>query len=417
MNYFTTNSYELKREIVNFSKKMSNGLNKPNQKFISDMIFGINSSKDLKISNIARGLHEDINLDNTIERLCLHLDNFDYQEIINANYYSFVRDLMPDYPVVIFDDSDIVKEYGKKFEDLDMVMDGSDKSKKIKPGYHMCNVVALTKETKQPMPIYNKVYSARSKGFVSANTETYKSIDEANKCLKRKYLGVMDRGYDDLKVFNYIVRRGNDYLIRLRENRVFYITYKPQRLSEIYEDFRDKAETKMKVMFQNEEKEVTIAYTEAVLKENYERYRLIFVYGLGEVEKMMLITNKKIESAEEAIKLVRIYLDRWRIETYHREIKVEYKYEDIRIRSLKGINNLTLIFKLVIGEIVKLTEEMNTRLLSIKIIEESLSLRGKIGVWISQFAGGIRNILSRCQKGIRGYFKVREREVQLSLRL
>ena len=60
---------------------------------------------------------------------------------------------------------------------------------------------------------------------------------------------------------------------------------------------------------------------------------------------------------------------------------------------------------------------MNTRLLSIKIIEESLSLRGKIGVWISQFAGGIRNILSRCQKGIRGYFKVREREVQLSLRL
>ena len=75
MNYFTTNSYELKREIVNFSKKMSNGLNKPNQKFISDMIFGINSSKDLKISNIARGLHEDINLDNTIERLCLSRNN------------------------------------------------------------------------------------------------------------------------------------------------------------------------------------------------------------------------------------------------------------------------------------------------------------------------------------------------------
>lgn len=34
---FTTNTYELKRDFVNFSKKISNGLDKSKTKFIMDM--------------------------------------------------------------------------------------------------------------------------------------------------------------------------------------------------------------------------------------------------------------------------------------------------------------------------------------------------------------------------------------------
>ena len=34
MNYFTTNTYEMKREIVNFSKKVLKGLKKSKEKFI-----------------------------------------------------------------------------------------------------------------------------------------------------------------------------------------------------------------------------------------------------------------------------------------------------------------------------------------------------------------------------------------------
>lgn len=41
MENFTTNTYEIKREIVNFIQKISNGLDKPSSKFISDMIYGI----------------------------------------------------------------------------------------------------------------------------------------------------------------------------------------------------------------------------------------------------------------------------------------------------------------------------------------------------------------------------------------
>lgn len=38
---FTMNSYEMKRDLINFSKKVTNELSKSETKFMVDMIFGI----------------------------------------------------------------------------------------------------------------------------------------------------------------------------------------------------------------------------------------------------------------------------------------------------------------------------------------------------------------------------------------
>ncbi len=115
---------------------------------------------------------------------------------------------------------------------------------------------------------------------------------------------------------------------------------------------------------------------------------------------------------------------RWRIETYHRSIKNEYNYENLRVRNLKAINNLTYIFNLVIGHIIGLIENMDNKLLSIKIIEESKSLQQKVGVWITQFSKGIHTMLSRAVVGIKEFFKESKKKMnnevlgtQLSLQL
>ena len=86
MNNFTTNTYEMKREILNFSEKISKNLNKSENKFIKDIEYGIAASGSSLISNISRSLNEDIKLKNTIERLCDNLNNFDKEEIIYNNY-------------------------------------------------------------------------------------------------------------------------------------------------------------------------------------------------------------------------------------------------------------------------------------------------------------------------------------------
>ena len=318
--------------------------------------------------------------------------------------------MIPDYPIGIFDDSDITKIYGKKFEALDLVKDASDPKESYKPGYHMCNAVVLTKNMKQPSPVYSKIYSSKSKDFESANTETYKSIDAFRECVKRRSLMVFDRGYDDSKLFNYVINGGDDLLVRLKKNRIFLFKGKTKKVEDSYNNHKGKI--KMNLTFENEKKEVYVSYTKATLPKDNREYSLIYVYGLSLKEKFILLTNKKIKEANDAIKLVRTYLYRWRIETYHRAIKDEYNYEDIRVRSLKAINNLTYIFNLVIGHIISLVEEMNNKLLSIKIIEESKSIRKTVGVWITQFAKGINVMLMRAVVGIKEFFKESRKKLE-----
>ena len=116
MNNFTTNTYEVKREIVNFSKKISKELNKPTSKFVLDMQYGLSKGGSCLISEIARSLDEDIKLNYTIERLCDNLNNLyeEEKETIWNNYIKEVSKVLDkEEAVVLFDDSDINKEYSK----------------------------------------------------------------------------------------------------------------------------------------------------------------------------------------------------------------------------------------------------------------------------------------------------------------
>lgn len=57
----------MKREIINFSKEISNLSSRPNQKFSADMIYGILASKSCLLTDITDKLHEPIKKVNTVE--------------------------------------------------------------------------------------------------------------------------------------------------------------------------------------------------------------------------------------------------------------------------------------------------------------------------------------------------------------
>lgn len=113
MNNFTTNSYEMKREIVNFSKKISNECDKPQSKFIMDMIYGISKSKDILLSSIAGALNEKTKKAYTIDRLSDNLANH-MSSSVDKNYCELAMDTLGKNPIFLIDDSDIIKPLGKK---------------------------------------------------------------------------------------------------------------------------------------------------------------------------------------------------------------------------------------------------------------------------------------------------------------
>ena len=133
---------------------------------------------------------------------------------------------------------------------------------------------------------------------------------------------------------------------------------------------------------------------------------------------MMLASNISLKSKEDLIKVVRCYIDRWRIEEYFKFKKQEYHFENLRVRSLKAINNLNKMLGYVIGLIGLLSEKIGKREFVNKIIKESKSLRESVYLWFYQLARGIYNILKMARTGIRDWQEIRKQKIydgQISL--
>ena len=419
MNNCTMNSYEMKRDILNFSKKISERVNKSTLKFIMDMQFGLAKSGSCLISEISRALDENIKLNYTIERLCDNSSNMydDEKELIWNNYLDEVKKNVDlDNPIVLFDDSDINKEYSRKLEDLDRVIDASSQDKRIVNGYHVCEATILTKNEKQPLSIYSQIYSCKSENFESKNKYTIESIKTAEKLVGSNFTGVFDRGYDDNKIFNYMEKNKHKFVVRLDDQRVLLFKGIRRNVEEVSKTRKGKI--KMTALFDdNEEKELMISYTKAILPYNKKEYTVVFVYGLSEEHPMKLLTNIKNAEKEDVIKIVRLYLSRWRIEEHFRGKKQEYDFENMRVRTLKAMNNLNMMLTIHLGYIAMLVDKMDKKLLVIKIIEASKSLRRKIIVWLSQISRGIKEILKYCHTGIKEWQDIEQRPEYKQLQL
>ena len=219
MSNFTSNTYTLKREILTFSNKLSKKLSKPDRKFTADMTYGMLASGSCILTDIVDQLHEDSKKVNSVERLTRHLNKGIPTKALHA-YLSAIRKWVPDEPVVHIDDSDIVKPDGRKFEALGLVRDGSkstDTKNVYEKGYHVTEACVLTKDS-HPVSIFSKIHSSKEKDFTSVNDVTFSAM-ERSASLLGKATFVMDRGYDDNKMFLKLDSMGQDYIIRLTARR------------------------------------------------------------------------------------------------------------------------------------------------------------------------------------------------------
>ena len=407
MDNFTINNYEMKRDIINFSKKICEGASKPESKFTMDMIYGISKSKDVLLSSIAGALDEDTKKAYTIDRLSDNLSN-DLSNSIDENYCNLVMDSLGENPVFLIDDSDIIKPLGEKFEDLGIVRDGSSRNKSYEKGYHHTEIVGLTQNKKQPISLFSKIHSSTQKDFVSANEITFEGIDKiVNMLNKRKQKGIFinDRGYDNNLIFNHYFEKNQYFIIRLKENRKVYCNHRWHKITAIRDSHKGKI--KMNLLFQGEEKECSVSVIKVQITAKKKWINLVLVYGLGETP-MMLASNIPIKSKEDVIKIARCYLDRWRIEEYFKFKKQEYNFENFRVRTLKSINNLNKMLTYAIGLIALLSEKIGKREFVNKIIKESKSLKDNVYLWFYQLARGIYNILSKAKCGIRDWQNIRK---------
>ena len=210
--------YEIKRDLTNFSTKISKSLKRPQQKFIHQMIYGIITGNKVHLSEIARSLKEHILLKKTIERLSRNLNAFDEKQTLMQNYISLVKQqVKEDYAVIVIDNSDIAKPASRKLEALSQIRDGS--TGEITHGYLTIEAAVLSEPGKMPLPVYEKVFSAAEDGFISETYENLYCLKSLSENFAPRCVRTLDRGFDANDYYRYFLKRSERFVIRTKKNR------------------------------------------------------------------------------------------------------------------------------------------------------------------------------------------------------
>ena len=411
----TSNTYQMKREILSFSNKISKNLPKPEKKFMADMNYGILASGSCLLTDIVDQLHEPSRKINIVDRLSKHLAKGTSEDVLRS-YLAQVKKWCPEHPVVHIDDSDVVKPDGYKFESLGWVRDGSESTatKNIyKKGYHVTEATVLT-NSNHPVSIFSEIHSSEEKNFTSINTVTFSAMDRAA-ALFGKAAFVMDRGYDDNKMFLKLDSLHQDYVIRLTAKRKLLYHNKWVFATELRN--RRKGKVKLPLFYKGKKHNAYLSHVKVQITASRKDIYLVLVYGITE-HPMMLATNKEIKSKDDVIKIAKLYFSRWKIEEYFRCKKQMFQFENFRVRKLKAINALNFHITLCMAFLNQISLKSETNTLKVAIIQTADPVKGKIAFCYYRLAKGISGILSYAKEGIRLWFRTKRpayRQLRLKL--
>lgn len=417
INNFNTIINNMKEKSIKFSKKISKGIdNKKRRDFVSEMVYGLLASSSCYLSNIARSLKEEITLKATEKRLSRNLDEFNngkeytstYEDVRNKilldNYVEEVRNKIDENTVFCFDPGDIGKKYAEKLENIDTIKDGS--TGEYIQGYNTIEVVGLTKNEKQPIPVYTRVFSTKEEKFISTSKEYIEAIKYLNKKFGKKGVYALDRWFDDQKYFYEFVKLGLEFVIRMKEIRKV-----ANAKSGIEENIKRKAKrVKMKSSYTYKDKKgitrtAHTGYMKITIAEVPGEVFYLVVIKSEEFPKdpMMLLTNMK-PGKDDFTKMVnKVYIRRWKVEEYFRFKKQEFGFEkELLVRSLNSIRTLNMLLTVVIGFIAMFSDKQNQ--VQYKIVfkaSESLRKNEDITLVFYAVARGLKEIFRFNLKGLR----------------
>ncbi len=411
----TSITYQLKREILNFSGKISKHLPKPEKKFSADMTYGMLASKSCLLTDIVDQLHEDSKKVNSVERLTRHLNKGVPLPALKS-YLTAIRRWVPNDPVIHIDDSDVVKPDGHKFEALGLVRDGSkstDTKNVYKKGYHVTEACVLT-NSNHPVSIFSRIHSSREKEFTSINDITFSAM-ERGAALFGKATFVMDRGYDDNKMFLKLDDLGQDYVIRLTAKRKLCFHGKWIPATQLRDQRKGKIKTPL--VYKGKNHDAYLSHVKVQITASRKDIYLVLVYGITE-HPMMLATNKEIRSREDVVKVAKTYFSRWRIEEYFRCKKQMFQFENFRVRKLTAINALNFYITLCMAFLALISMKSETNALKVSILQKADPVKEKVHFCYYRLAKGVSGILAYAKEGVRLWFRTRRPAYrQLSLRL
>jgi len=226
----TTNHFlhNLQVKLWQKSEEVTESLSVKERKFTRDLIKGIIQSKSCILRQIAQSHKETISLEDTCKRYRRHLSKPDVSSTLSENHLRQQCRKINRDSLIIFDPSDIRKEYAQKMEGLSVVHDGS--TGKSCKGYNILDAINVneTDDGLRIAPLVSELHTNEEDAGIMKQS-FFDRINDIQIHSNNQGIFVMDRGYDDRKVFSYLTEHDASFIIRAKRGRMLY--YQGEELS------------------------------------------------------------------------------------------------------------------------------------------------------------------------------------------
>jgi hypothetical protein len=271
---------------------------------------------------------------------------------------------------LVVDGSDLRKPHAQMMPDL---MKVKDLDGKLVPGYRTLNVLGMTPQRRGLL--YHRLFSSQEAEFSSEPAEVQLALQTVHEALPEQgnwqsVTWIMDRGFDDVAVWRTVWEQEEHLVCRVKHSERL-VEYQAQNGSWLAKDIaaavgelRPYAQVQTEMVVrrgrqpQPKAQRVTADIRACPLRLTYEGnvrrpgladmrrqdLWLVEVHLLGtSLEPWLLLTDWPVQDAESAVRIFRMYRQRWAVEDAFKFTKECLGWEDVQLLNLAGIRTLVAL--------------------------------------------------------------------------
>jgi hypothetical protein len=185
--------------------------------------------------------------------------------------------------------------------------------------------------------------------------------------INSQWVSVGDRGNDIYEYISGATDEGWDYVLRAKHNRTILVNGEKKRLHEWVRSLEPRGGYKLNLRSRggkfSRESKLKIAWGEAVMQppnnKSGKEKEVTYVRAYDPEDEgleWILATSLEVNSAEDALKIVQIYEQRWIIEEYHKCLKTGCRIEDAQLKTGKRLLALLGILGIVATQLLQLRD-------------------------------------------------------------
>ena len=335
------------------------GFSRPEVKNIRCLLQGMLTKHNVHVSVLSRTLGEEISPKKTWERLRRTLGGEGLSDRLLAAHARRQRNAIRKKRYCIIDLSDIQKQYAKKMEGLGRVRDGDRSTREhaeIGNGYWWLNAVMA--DDAGLVPVYSEVYSI-DRERTSENTKLLAHVRTVD-AVHPDAVYVLDRGGDRAMLLDSMCAAGRRFIIRGQAQRSLRLHRSSDKSTNIKTIAR---RIRLNRRYRSSRGET---FDVGIRRVYYGKTPLWLVASKRHRGGLSwYLTNVPGSRARVMDTVLEGYGLRWRVEEYHRQVKQDYRLEDIRLRSYTAIKNMVVLIMLATSFCARLPRHLAVRLLAL----------------------------------------------------